>query len=61
MRPAMLVGSPMRCQQDGGQACSQRGAVLEGGEIRFTQTKRLLPYYDVFDEQRYFEPASRRG
>ena len=60
-RPAMLVGSPMRCQQEGGKRVRNVGAVLEAGEIRFTQTKRLLPYYDVFDEQRYFEPASRQG
>ena len=58
----MLVGSPMRCQQDGGgKRVRNVGAVLEEGEIRFTQTKRLLPYYDVFDEQRYFEPARSRG
>jgi NAD+ synthase (glutamine-hydrolysing) len=61
-RPSMLVGSPMRCQQDGGgKRVRNVAAVLEDGEIRFTQTKRLLPYYDVFDEQRYFEPASRQG
>ncbi len=60
-RPAMLVGSPMRCQQDSGKRVRNVAAVLEGGEIRFTQTKRLLPFYDVFDEQRYFEPASRQS
>jgi NAD+ synthase (glutamine-hydrolysing) len=58
----MLVGSPMRCQQDGGgKRVRNVAAVLECGELRFTQTKRLLPFYDVFDEQRYFEPASRQG
>ena len=24
------------------------------------QQKMLLPFYDVFDEQRYFEPASKQ-
>ncbi|HEX5283337.1 MAG TPA: NAD+ synthase [Bryocella sp.] len=60
-RPAMLVGSPMRRQQEGGRRVRNVAAVLEAGEIRFTQTKRLLPFYDVFDEQRYFEPASRQS
>jgi NAD+ synthase (glutamine-hydrolysing) len=31
--------------------------MLEKGRITFIQQKRLLPFYDVFDEQRYFEPA----
>jgi NAD+ synthase (glutamine-hydrolysing) len=30
---------------------------MENGELRFVQQKMLLPFYDVFDEQRYFEPA----
>ena len=32
-------------------------AVLAGGEIKATYRKRLLPTYDVFDEQRYFRPG----
>ncbi len=35
--------------------CSQRG------EVRCLQQKMLLPFYDVFDEQRYFEPAATQG
>lgn len=31
---------------------------LEGGAIRKTFRKTLLPTYDVFDEARYFEPAN---
>jgi len=30
-------------------------AVLEGGELRFSYRKTLLPNYGVFDEQRYFQ------
>ena len=60
-RPAILAGSPMRCEQrQGGKHMRNVAALLDGGEIRFTQTKRLLPFYDVFDEQRYFEPADRQ-
>jgi NAD+ synthase (glutamine-hydrolysing) len=32
-------------------------ALLEGGEIKQIFHKRLLPTYDVFDEDRYFEPG----
>jgi NAD+ synthase (glutamine-hydrolysing) len=32
-------------------------AVLRGGAIVATYAKRLLPTYDVFDEDRYFEPG----
>ncbi len=32
-------------------------AVIEGGRVREIARKRLLPTYDVFDEQRYFASA----
>src|SRR5271170_1219678 len=32
-------------------------ALLDGGQLRAVQHKTLLPTYDVFDEDRYFEPA----
>jgi NAD+ synthetase len=32
-------------------------ALIENGEIRETFHKRLLPTYDVFDEDRYFQPG----
>jgi NAD+ synthase (glutamine-hydrolysing) len=30
---------------------------MERGRVKAIQQKMLLPFYDVFDEQRYFEPA----
>ena len=50
------------------QACKQpaeRGrkpavnaaVLLDGGRLLLEQHKRLLPFYDVFDEQRYFAPS----
>lgn len=36
-------------------------AVLHKGKIVWQQTKSLLPTYDVFDEDRYFEPAKSTG
>jgi NAD+ synthase/NAD+ synthase (glutamine-hydrolysing) len=32
-------------------------ALLRNGRVEFVQSKMLLPFYDVFDEQRYFAPA----
>ena len=34
-------------------------ALLAEGRVQAVRTKTLLPTYDVFDEDRYFEPASR--
>jgi NAD+ synthase (glutamine-hydrolysing) len=33
-------------------------ALIDGGEVKQVFHKRLLPTYDVFDEDRYFEPGS---
>jgi len=60
-RPAVLVGCPMRCEGGSGKHVRNCAVVLEDGEISFVQQKMLLPFYDVFDEQRYFEPATRQG
>jgi NAD+ synthase (glutamine-hydrolysing) len=60
-RPAVLCGSPMRCDSPWGKRVRNVAALMEDGEIRFVQQKMLLPYYDVFDEQRYFEPAERQS
>jgi NAD+ synthase (glutamine-hydrolysing) len=56
-RPAILCGSPLKCETSAGKRARNVAALLEGGEIKFLQQKMLLPFYDVFDEQRYFEPA----
>jgi NAD+ synthase (glutamine-hydrolysing) len=56
-RPAVLCGSPMRCEAVRGKRVRNVAALMENGERRFVQQKMLLPFYDVFDEQRYFEPA----
>jgi NAD+ synthase (glutamine-hydrolysing) len=60
-RPAVLCGSPMRCEGGSGKRVRNVAALIEGGEIRFIQQKMLLPFYDVFDEQRYFEPAQQQA
>jgi NAD+ synthase (glutamine-hydrolysing) len=60
-RPAVLCGSPMRCESASGKRVRNVAALMEDGEIKFVQQKMLLPFYDVFDEQRYFEPAKRQA
>ena len=60
-RPAVLCGSPMRCEGASGKRVRNVAALMEDGEIKFVQQKMLLPFYDVFDEQRYFEPARKQA
>ena len=60
-RPAILCGSVMRAEGPTGKRVRNVAALLEGGEIRSLQQKMLLPFYDVFDEQRYFEPAEHQS
>ena len=40
-----------------GRPLINAAAVLQNGKLVWQQTKSLLPTYDVFDEDRYFEPA----
>lgn len=41
-----------------GKSVMNSAAVLRDGKLQFVQSKMLLPTYDVFDEHRYFDPAS---
>ena len=56
-RPAILCGTVMQALSPVGKQVRNVAALLSGGAVRFVQQKMLLPFYDVFDEQRYFEPA----
>jgi len=40
-----------------GRKATNAIALLQNGKVLATRTKTLLPTYDVFDEDRYFEPA----
>ncbi|MEW5820553.1 MAG: NAD+ synthase [Cyanobacteriota bacterium] len=40
-----------------GKSLHNSAALIHDGNITFKQAKSLLPEYDVFDENRYFEPA----
>jgi NAD+ synthase (glutamine-hydrolysing) len=53
----IITGYVGQSQSSTGKHAANRAAFLEAGEIRFRQTKSLLPTYDVFDEARYFVPG----
>lgn len=55
--PALLLGSVEPSGAAESKPVRNVALLLQGGVVRCTQAKTLLPFYDVFDEQRYFEPA----
>ncbi len=55
---AIVVGSPSRNPVVEGKDLYNSAYFLAEGAVRFVQHKALLPTYDVFDEYRYFEPAT---
>jgi NAD+ synthase (glutamine-hydrolysing) len=56
--PPVLVGLAEPNPGEVGRPLFNSAALLRGGRIERTFHKTLLPTYDVFDEDRYFEPAS---
>jgi len=60
LRIAVICGFA-RPSGSSGPTAANCAAYLEGGDVRFTQQKMLLPTYDVFDESRNFAPADRQG
>jgi NAD+ synthase (glutamine-hydrolysing) len=55
---AIAIGSPTRNPFPEGKDLFNSAYFLYDGAVRFVQHKALLPTYDVFDEYRYFEPAT---
>ena len=53
----LCVGFVDRNPERPGRALRNAAAVLQNGKIVWRTHKCLLPTYDVFDEDRYFEPA----
>ena len=60
-RPSLIVGSVMPSGSSNGKHVSNVAVLLSAGKVQFIQRKMLLPFYDVFDEQRYFEPAESQS
>ncbi len=57
---AVISGFVTPAENGSGKRVRNSAALLRNGKIEFTQSKMLLPFYDVFDEQRYFAPAERQ-
>ena len=55
---AIVVGSPSKNPVVEGKDLYNSAYFLAEGEVQHIQHKTLLPTYDIFDEYRYFEPAS---
>ena len=54
---AVLAGVALPAPPDAGKPAVNAAVLLDKGTLVLEQHKRLLPFYDVFDEQRYFLPA----
>ena len=52
-----LVGYVRRSHAVQGKAVADAAALIKDGKVVLDYTKILLPFYDVFDESRYFEPG----
>jgi NAD+ synthase (glutamine-hydrolysing) len=59
-RTAILCGYVTPAHHGTGKRVMNSAALLRNGHIEFVQSKMLLPFYDVFDEQRYFAPAPKQ-
>ena len=57
---AVICGLVTPADADGGKTAMNSAALLMDGKIAFTQSKMLLPTYDVFDEMRNFAPARKQ-
>jgi NAD+ synthase (glutamine-hydrolysing) len=57
---AVLAGVALPAADESGKPAVNAAVLLDGGRLLLEQHKRLLPFYDVFDEQRYFAPARQQ-
>lgn len=55
---AVIVGFAARTGSRTGRGLFNAGALIREGKVQLIFHKMLLPSYDVFDELRYFDPAS---
>ena len=54
---AVVAGVALPAEPGSGKPAVNAAVLMDGGRILLQQHKRLLPFYDVFDEQRYFSTA----
>jgi NAD+ synthase (glutamine-hydrolysing) len=57
----LVLGFVGRNERRPGREVTNSIALLHQGRVVATRVKTLLPTYDVFDEDRYFEPASENA
>ena len=55
---AVVVGAPVKNPVAEGKDLYNSAVFMADGKVQHVQHKTLLPTYDIFDEYRYFEPAS---
>jgi NAD+ synthase (glutamine-hydrolysing) len=55
---AILIGTALPAPAGSGKPAVNAAILIDKGQILLEQHKMLLPFYDVFDEQRYFSPAT---
>ncbi|MET3113402.1 NAD+ synthase (glutamine-hydrolyzing) [Pedobacter sp. CG_S7] len=55
---ACIIGLPVKNEQAAGKDLYNAAYFIEEGKVKTVTKKALLPNYDVFDEYRYFEPAT---
>ena len=51
---AVLAGVALPTEAEAGKRAVNAAVLIDRGKVLLEQHKRLLPFYDVFDEQRYF-------
>jgi NAD+ synthase (glutamine-hydrolysing) len=56
----MIIGAPLPTDNRYGKPLHNTALLFENGTLQDRVHKTLLPTYDVFDEDRYFEPAEER-
>ncbi len=54
---ALVLGTAVATRRARGKGLWNAAVVLQDGRVAGLQAKRLLPTYDVFDENRYFDPG----
>lgn len=57
-RPPLIVGAPRPSGRSEGRPLVNAGVMLRDGHVAASYAKSLLPTYDVFDEDRYFEAGA---
>jgi len=58
---AVICGLVTPAHSDTGKSVMNSATLLMDGKVAFTQSKMLLPTYDVFDEMRNFAPAKSQA